>query len=123
MRAIPAWTALVAILLVTGCSSGGSGNTSDDDDDDDGGTPTWAPIMTAEWTLQPTSEATNDLHFVTLDRDYYVGGIRPIAPLGTHHTVLALGSPTNIIFASGVGPTEVMFPAGVGLHLTAGTQL
>lgn len=62
---------------------------------------------------------------MTLDRDYYIGGIRPIAPVGTHHTVLAKNATafSDILYASGLGTEELMFPPGVGLHLAAGEQL
>jgi hypothetical protein len=82
----------------------------------------WAALITADWQLDAGDEITSDLHFLTLDRDVYVGAIRPIAPQGTHHTVLALDSlDTNrIIYASGVGTNPIIFPEGVGLKLSAG---
>lgn len=85
----------------------------------------WTAIITADWELGPGSEDTSDVHSVTLDRDIYIGGIRPIAPQGTHHTVLALGNLTagNYLYASGVGTNAVMFPPGVGLKLSQGDEL
>ena len=52
--------ALLAALvaLAVGCNS--PANDSPGDDDDDDGT-TWAPIVTAEWTLDPYSELTRVL--------------------------------------------------------------
>lgn len=46
----------------------------------------------------------------------------PFSPLGTHHTVLAIGSLStdNTLYASGVGTNKVMFPKGVGLKIPAG---
>jgi hypothetical protein len=67
-----------------------------------------------------------------------VKAFRPIIPLGSHHTVLTRYSRrapdgtvrcsvgTNgqsMIYGSGVGSPDFVFPAGVGLHLTAGTRL
>ncbi|HVM11067.1 MAG TPA: hypothetical protein VM638_01140 [Actinomycetota bacterium] len=112
---------LSAALLAACTTSGGTG-----DDDDDGSsptpTPTWSVLMTGDWTLPAYSEDTADVHQKTMDRTVYIGGIRPIAPLGTHHTVLYLGSPagTNMIYASGVGTGEIVFPEGVGLKLNQG---
>lgn len=85
----------------------------------------WQPLMTAEWQLGPGEEITSDLHTFVLDRDMYIGGIRPIAPKGTHHTVLANGPAImgNIIYASGVGTNPLEFPPGVGLKLHAGDEL
>jgi hypothetical protein len=85
----------------------------------------WTAIITADWNLASGSELTSDIHTITLDRDIYVGAIRPIAPPGTHHTLLAKGglSVGNTIYASGVGTNPLVFPPGVGLKLTAGTQL
>ncbi len=83
---------------------------------------TWAPLITGDWTLAAGGENTSDNHSITLDRDIYIGAIRPIEPVGTHHTVLDNGG-AGIIYASGVGTNEVIFPPGVGLKLTAGTTL
>jgi len=98
---------------------------------DSGSTPTpdasdselvWTPLITGEWTLPAGGENTSDNHTITLDRDIYIGAIRPIEPVGTHHTVLDNGG-AGIIYASGVGTNEVIFPDGVGLKLIAGTTL
>src|SRR5688572_7515872 len=37
----------------------------------------WQTLMTAEWQLGPGEELTSDEHTFVLDRDMYVGGIRP----------------------------------------------
>jgi hypothetical protein len=84
----------------------------------------WTTLISKGWTLQPHSENTSDLQIETLDHDTYIGGLRPIAPLGTHHTLLFRGlTGTNAIYASGVGTGELIFPAGKGLKIAAGTSL
>lgn len=89
-----------------------------------GQTDNWSTLIDKNWSLQPNSENENELQIVTLERDMIVGGIRPIAPLGTHHTLLFRGlTGTNAIYASGVGTGELIFPPGKGLILTAGTAL
>jgi hypothetical protein len=90
-----------------------------------GDTAAWTPIITADWDLAPGSEKTSDVHTTTLDKDVYIGAIRPIAPTGTHHTVLAIGGlgAGNIIYASGVGTNALVFPKGVGLKVAAGETL
>ena len=89
-----------------------------------GGELAWSTIISADWELAPGSEKTSDVHTIQLDRDVYVGAIRPIAPLGTHHTVLALEDlNVGIIYASGVNTNAITFPEGVGLKLSAGQTL
>lgn len=115
------------LLAVPACSGGGGGGggAADDDDDDDDGTVDWSTLTEVAWTLGPGDEDTAYPHTFTLDRDIYVGGIRPIAPLGTHHTVLYRGggSFNNMIYASGVGTGELLFPEGAGLKLESGETL
>ncbi len=110
------------------CAAGGDGSGGGDGGEAAAGggstTSGWVPLITGSWELAEFDEITSDLHFVTLDRDIYVGAIRPISPPGTHHTVLALGSlGTSFLYASGVGTNELSFPAGVGLKLHAGDTL
>ena len=85
----------------------------------------WTRIITGEWMLGAGGENTSDLHFTTLDRDFYISAIRPINPIGTHHTVLALdnGVNANIVYASGVNTNALTFPPGVALRLPAGQSL
>ena len=84
----------------------------------------WSELIAKTWTLQPNSENENDIQVLTLDRDIFVGGIRPIDPPGTHHTLLFRGlTATNAIYASGVGTGELMFPPGKGMKLTQGTTI
>jgi hypothetical protein len=84
----------------------------------------WQPLITKGWQLPPGGEDTSDIQLETLERDIFAGGIRPIEPPGTHHTVLAQGAggfeSINIIYASGVGTNELVFPPGVGMRLNAG---
>jgi hypothetical protein len=69
----------------------------------------------------------------------YIKAFRPLIPVGTHHTVLTLYSgaspadgvvPCNVatngqsmIYGSGVGSPDFVFPDGIGLHLKAGQRL
>lgn len=85
----------------------------------------WQPLVSKAWELAPGEERKGDLQLSTVDHDMYVGGIRPIAPVGTHHTIAGRGQDVaagiNIIYASGVGTGELMFPPGKGLKLSADT--
>ncbi len=123
---------LTALLCACGGGSDSNGNNPDGaPGGGDGSTPaadadnsnlTWTPLITGDWTLAAGGENTGDNYAITLDRDIYIGGIRPIEPAGTHHTVLDSGN-AGIIYASGVGTNELIFPPGVGLKLTAGSTL
>lgn len=121
-------TTLGLSTLLFACGGGGSDTNPGGDAgtipaaDADVSALTWTPLVTGSWSLPIGGENTNDVHSVVLDRDIYIGAIRPIEPIGTHHTVLDSGS-TGILYASGVGTGEVIFPAGVGLKLSAGTTL
>jgi hypothetical protein len=48
--------------------------------------PSWSPLISKTWTLLPGEEKTSDLMIDNVDRDMYIGGMRPMAPVGTHHT-------------------------------------
>jgi hypothetical protein len=85
---------------------------------------TWSTLIQKSWTLAPHDENTSEIAIDQADHDVYIGGMRPIAPPGTHHTLLFRGvSSANIIYASGVGTGEVMFPPGKGMKIPAGTTL
>ena len=102
----------------TGTGTGGAGGTMIPPE-------AWTTLITGEWQLASGSELTSDTHTLALDHDIYIGAIRPIAPPGTHHTLLAvdgLGA-GNTLYASGVGTNAIVFPEGVGLKLSAGQTL
>ena len=96
----------------------------------------YVPLIKADWSLVGGQEgyvcATR-----TLPEDMYVGAIRPIAPLGTHHTVVSIndtpegadnpgfscGPEFGRFYASGVGTAELVLPEGVGLIAKKGQQV
>lgn len=117
---------------------GGGGDETDAAPDADG----FAPILTVDWTLPPPEGPTPDKYWCatrTLTQDTIITGFRSISPGGTHHTVLSVGSAadadnagyecgvlsnhSNLLFASGVGSDDFVFPEGVGLPVQAGQQL
>jgi len=99
--------------------AGGGGGAPEGGASSDG----WTKIITGDWELAAYDEHTKEVHVVTLDRDLYVGAIRPIAPPGTHHMILALGEGSKFLYASGVGTNPLEFPPGVGFKLDAGQTL
>jgi hypothetical protein len=142
-------SALVSSLALAACGGGGGSQVDADPDrpDSDPNAPDadpsqpdaaagYVPLIRAQWSLPPGQEgyicATK-----TMTEDVYAGTLRPIAPLGTHHTVIGLNAtpdgPDNPSFpcgpefgefwASGAGTPELVLPDGVGLLAPAGSQL
>ena len=147
-------SACVLVLALGGCGGGGGGGDGGDDATSDGpvadGSPflpdadpnapdagpnDWVPLITANWTLPPNSEmyicATR-----TMTQDVYSHALRPIAPLGTHHTVIAIDDPSGpdnpsfpcspefgAFWASGYGTGPLTLPDGVALLAPQGKQL
>lgn len=110
------------------------------DDDGGGGDPPPADgftrLIDGSWTLPASTEKYVCVR-VTAKADTYIQSIRPVAPVGTHHTVLMLGAPDGpdgttdctsalmkpAIYASGVGTQPLELPAGVAVHVKPGQQL
>ncbi len=138
------FNAVLAILLAlsSGCG-GGSGTPGDDSPAVDASVDTalpdgWLSLMEGDWSLAPGEEGYYCV-YVTIPRDIYIKAFRPLTPPGTHHTVLTryegatpadgivkCGVGTNgqsMIYGSGVGAPDFVFPPTVGLHLAQGTRL
>ena len=130
---------LLVLLVVMGCKASDHAMTGDDDvaidaPDPDG----WVTLMKGDWSLAPGDEGYFCV-YVTAPSDIYIKAFRPIAPLGTHHTVLTRyvgASPADgtvgcnvatnghtMIYGSGLGADDFYFPTGVGLHLAKGDRL
>ena len=133
---------LLVALLVAACSDDSSAPAGPDASapgSPDAGPPPpadgYVTLIKADWSL-----AAGDEGYIcatrTLPEDMYIGAIRPIAPLGTHHTVVDLkdafgpdnpGSPCGPSFgkfyASGVGTQALILPDGVGLVARKGKQV
>jgi hypothetical protein len=99
--------------------------------------PGFQVLVSTPWSLDANAEQYYCLR-VTLQQDIWIKSINPIAPTGTHHSVLMISSNPTVadgltecsselsepaIYASGVGTNELDFPDGIGLHLKAGDQL
>ncbi|HWO22372.1 MAG TPA: hypothetical protein VNO30_26620 [Kofleriaceae bacterium] len=134
--------ALAAVLAVAACGGDGGPGGGDDGPDTDAGIEPpdpegWQTLLKGAWSLAANEEGYFCV-IATVPRDVYVKAFRPLTPLGTHHTVLTryqgsgangttrCSSGTNgttMIYGSGVGAPDFVFPPDVGLHLTAGTRL
>ena len=121
-----------------GVDAAGGGGGVDAGVDGDG----YKAILTTDWTLPPPNSPKPDRYFcadLTMQQDVIISGFRTISPNGTHHTVLSVGDPvgpdspgyqctvadnrTTLMYASGVGTDDFVFPEGVGLRVKAGQQL
>ncbi len=110
---------------------------------DDTATPDASPgpdgytaLIGGDWSLAPSTEKYLCVR-LTATSDTYIRSIRPVAPAGTHHTVLMLGPPDApdgtvdctsalvkpAIYASGVGTEVLDLPPGVAVHVRPGQQM
>jgi hypothetical protein len=111
----------------TGATSatGSAGSGGGDGEGGQASTGEWTTLITGAWELETGGEDPHAVYTAVADREIFVGAVRPIAPLGTHHTVLSLGGlgPENYIYASGVETGELRFPEGVALRIPEGENL
>ena len=133
--------AVVIAILLAAC--GGSSSNPGDDTPEDAGVDSprppdgWTSLLEGDWNLAAGEEAYVCV-YATVPSNLYLDAMRPLNPPGTHHTVLTryTGSHPdgtvrcnvgengeNMIYGSGVGAPEFVFPDGVGLYLPAGTRL
>jgi hypothetical protein len=96
----------------------------------------WELIIEGDWSLQGGTESYTCV-VATVPEDMYIHAIRPIAPEGTHHTVLTVGASQpdgtfpcsastngqNMVYGSGVNTEARTFPEGVAVKLEAGEKL
>lgn len=96
--------------------------------------PTWSVLVERGWTLDALSEAYK-CRRIQVPEDMYITGFSAMAPPGTHHTLLTLSPGGTVegdhdclaqnldpalLFASGIGTGELLFPEGVAMRLSAG---
>lgn len=95
-------------------------------------------LISRSWTIPPGDEFYR-CTAVTIEQDMWIAGFGQLAPVGTHHTVLSVSeTPTRsdgdfncgagdlehaMLFASGVGTDDLIFPDGVAMKVNAGSQL
>jgi hypothetical protein len=119
-----------------GNPDGGGGGGADADLPDG-----YESLVTVDWTIPPPQGPNPDEYWcarLTVEEDMLLAGFNAISPLGTHHTVLSVGDPDGadgqfpcaffqnhdtLLFASGVGTDDFVFPEGVALPVQAGQQL
>ncbi len=96
----------------------------------------YAPLIAGDWTLAPGTEAYRCVRW-TAPGDLLLAAVRPVAPSGTHHVVLMVGSPDApdgdrectsaleqpIVYGAGLGTDPYVLPDGVAIKVLAGQQL
>lgn len=117
-------------LVLAGC--GGGGDAAPDALSSD-----YQPLTLGDWTMPAGDEGYWCVR-ATAPADMYISAFRPIAPLGTHHTALALAGDVaddgaypcsasdagfKLLFGSGVGTDAFELPEGVAFKLPAGQQV
>jgi hypothetical protein len=107
----------------------------DSGDPDPGG---FTTLISRSWSI-PAGQEVYRCARLTVEEDVYITTFRALAPQGTHHTVLSVrDNPTqpdgeydcsassiahSMLFASGVGTDDLLFPQGVAIPVRAGQQL
>lgn len=125
-------------LLVASIGCIGCGGGSDKPPGDAPPVEAFAKLLEGDWSLPSGGEGYFCV-YATLPADVDIKAFRPLAPNGTHHTVLTkyVGTtpadgvyPCNVstngmtmVYGSGVGAPDFSFPAGIGLHMVKGTRL
>jgi hypothetical protein len=131
-------TLIVGLFGLCGCGSEVTVGASGSPPVTSGGTASneWTKLVDGTWTMTAGKEGYWCTR-KTIEKDTYVKAFRADAPLGTHHTLLLVtdGGPAdgeescgpllgaNMIFASGVGTDDLVFPEGVAVKIPAGSQL
>jgi hypothetical protein len=96
----------------------------------------WDVLIEGDWSLPVGSEGYTCV-VATVPGDLYIGAFLPIAPIGTHHTVLTQGAQYpdgvfpcdaatnghNMIYGSGVGTEADVMPEGLAVRLSAGDKI
>jgi hypothetical protein len=107
---------LILLLLLAACST--------PEPEPEASAEPWTLLVSSPYALDPAAETTQH-DTIVLDRDVTIGGLRPVAPPGTHHLVLSVAGVTgnDQLFVSQLGTEELHFPPGVGFVLPKGTAL
>ncbi len=139
-RAMKAW---LAVAVLAACGGGGSAHTPDGSDGmgsaDAAVPPGWVKLVSRSWSLTPGLEGYRCTR-VQIQQDMWVNGFRALSPLGTHHEVVTIDPSDSqvgdydcsaasgtlngqMVYASGIGTPDLIFPTGVAVHIPAGTWI
>jgi hypothetical protein len=143
-----AW--LSAVALAAACGNGsmnnpvdGSGSTDGSDAGSDAAIPPgWDMLISRSWSLSFGGDEAFKCVRMKVDEDTWISGFKPVAPTGTHHSLLTLDPVTTqtgnfdcdpaagfdpvadrLLYASGYDTNELVFPQGVAVHIPAGSYI
>lgn len=123
---------LGVLFLIAGCSE-----SQDAMDGENAVSGEWHRLIEEEWTLDAGSEVLQRCTKHVLTEDLYISAIRPVHPLGTHHTTLSATDDdgesecgnlssvlrSGIVYGAGVGTEGFELPPGVAMHFPKGKSL
>jgi hypothetical protein len=133
--------AAVLALAVVACKAGSPGQPADAYSAEATDGPTadgWTPLIARSWSLAPGATNTYKCTRIQVPGDLWIAGFRAASPPGTHHEVLTISTSstatgdydctagsldTEMLYAAGVGTDDLVFPAGIAMHLPAGTYI
>lgn len=137
------WTVSVVVLAACG-HPGSSGdpdsNTGSDADGMTDGGDGWKMLISRPWDAIAGAEEW-DCRGMQVTNDIYVTGFRPLAPNGTHHTLLTIDTNHSapmgnfdcngvniadaepLLYGGGLGTNDFLFPQGVAIKIPAGSYL
>jgi len=140
------YLATVAMVLMMAACGGGSNNGDDTTPDGPPGNPPdadpdgYSMLISRSWTVPAGQYDVYKCVRIQIDHDIFVGGFRPDAPQGSHHSVLTYATSNpgqlgeydcnvntldfqHMLFASGVGTNDLEFPVDVGVKIPAGAYV
>jgi hypothetical protein len=104
--------------------------------------PGWDMLISRTWTLPSAGSEAFECVRIKFTEDKWISGFKPLAPPGTHHSLLTLDpvttqtgsfdcdgttgfSPTGtrLLYASGQNTNELVFPPGIAVHIPAGQYI
>jgi hypothetical protein len=133
LRLIASVIGVPILLALAACGGGGGGGGN-------GGADPWTTLISRSWSVTAGTERY-ECRRIQIPADMYITGFRAIAPPGQHKmtltvadsSALPVGTKTGdfpcsagegmfnmMIYASGIGTDDVLFPDKVGVHLKAG---
>jgi hypothetical protein len=140
-----AWVLAVALA---GCGhgpmeaiDGPNGSGSSDAGIDAPTPPGWTMLISTHWQLSGPGDEQYFCRRMKVPADMWISAFRPLAPAGTHHSVLTIDPTTpqvgsfscdnatgfddqsHLLFASGLQTNDLVFPQGIAVHLTAGQYI
>jgi Copper type II ascorbate-dependent monooxygenase, C-terminal domain len=128
-------------LLIAGCQKA-----ADHDADTDGSIGNgsdaavagdFTMLVSRSWTVPPNTETYKCVR-VQVPTDMWITAFRALSPVGTHHSVLTVSTnstqvgdydcsagqlDSEMLYAAGVNTDDNEFPAGVAIHVVAGTYV